>query len=71
MPRQAGLRLAQNLGEVGDRQFGLGDQRQNAQPRRFARRLERAGQGRKAQLGRVHRGLRCLALEDIKISLYA
>ena len=31
MARQARLRLAQDLGEVGDRQLGLGDQRQNAQ----------------------------------------
>ncbi len=30
MARQARLRLAQNFGEVGDRQFGLGDQHQDA-----------------------------------------
>ncbi len=45
MPRQPRLRLAQDLGEVGDRQLGLGDQRQDAQPRGFAGRLEHGGQG--------------------------
>ena len=41
MARDARLRLAQDLGEVGDRQLGLGEQRQDAQPRVFARGLER------------------------------
>ena len=50
MPRQPGLRLAQNLGEVGNRQFGLGKQRQNAQPRRFARRFQTAGEAGKTEL---------------------
>ena len=36
MARQPRLRLAQDLGEVGDGQLGLGDQRQDAQPRRFS-----------------------------------
>ena len=42
MARNARLRLAQDFGEVGDGQLGLGEQRQDAQPRRFARGLERA-----------------------------
>ncbi len=33
MPRDARLRLAQDLGEVGDGQFGLGEQREDAQAR--------------------------------------
>ena len=44
MPRQPRLRLAQDLGEVGDGQFGLGQQHQDAQPRRFAGGLQRRGQ---------------------------
>ena len=46
-PQMAGqprLRLAQNVGEVGDGQFGLRKQRQNAQPGRFARGFQRSGQ---------------------------
>ena len=68
MARQARLRLAQNLGEVGDRQLGLGDQRQDAQARRFARRLEHGGQGRKGEGFGVHGSGRFEL--DIKISLY-
>ena len=49
MARQAGLRLAQDLGEVGNRQLGLGDQRQDAQARGFPAALSmvvRAGKAR-------------------------
>ena len=49
MARQPRLRLAQDFGEIGDGQFGLGEQRQDAQPRRFAGRLERGGEGRKGE----------------------
>ena len=48
-PQMAGqprLRLAQDFGEIGDGQLGLGQQRQNAQPGRFAGGLERCGEGR-------------------------
>ena len=40
MARDARLRLAQDVGEIRDRQLGLGEQRQDAQPRLLARRLE-------------------------------
>ena len=40
MARDARLRLAQDVGEVGDGQLGLGQQRQHAQARLLARRLE-------------------------------
>ena len=66
MARQARLRLAQDLGEVGNRQLGLGDQRQDAQARGFPRCLEHGGQGWKGEGLGVHgRPLRL----DIKISL--
>ena len=39
MAREAGLRLAQDRGQVGDGQFGLGDEHREAQPRRLARGL--------------------------------
>ena len=38
MARDARLRLAQDVGEVGDGELGLGEQREDAQPRRLARR---------------------------------
>jgi hypothetical protein len=47
MPRQPRLRLTQNLGEIGDGELGFGKQRQDAQPGRFAGRLEHCGQRRK------------------------
>ena len=40
MARDARLRLAQDVGEVGDGQFGLGQQRQDAQARLLAGGLE-------------------------------
>ncbi len=49
MARDARLRLAQNLGEVGDRQFGFGQQREDAQPRRLAGGLEGGVQGGERQ----------------------
>ena len=54
VPGQARLRLAQNGGQIGDGQFGFGNQHQEPQPRGFRRRLERRGQGRKGKLGRIH-----------------
>ena len=51
MARDARLRLAQDLGEVGDRQLGLGQQRQDAQPRGLAGRLERGVEGIERQVG--------------------
>ena len=41
VPRDARLRLAQDVGEVGDGQLGLGQQRQHAQARLLAGGLER------------------------------
>ncbi len=56
MARDARLRLAQDVGEVGDGQFGLGQQRQHAQPRLLARRLERRVEGIETELaGAGHR----------------
>ena len=49
--RNARLRLAQNVGEVGNGQFGLAEQRQHAQPRFLARRLEGGVEGIEAELG--------------------
>ena len=56
MARNARLRLAQDVGEVGDGQFGLGQQRQHAQPRLLAGRLERRIEGIETELaGAGHR----------------
>ena len=54
MARQPRLRLAQDFREVGNREFGLGDEREDAQPRRFAGGLEGRGEGREGELGSVH-----------------
>ena len=53
MARDARLRLAQDVGEIGDRQLGLGEQRQDAQPRRLAGRLEGAVERHERQLGNL------------------
>ena len=54
--RDARLRLAQNVGEVGDGQFGLGQQRQNAQPRVLAGGFQGRVEGVEAELiGSRHR----------------
>ena len=45
MARDARLRLPQDLGEVGHRQLGLGQQHQDAQARFLAGRLERGVEG--------------------------
>ena len=45
MARDARLRLAQDVGEIGDGQLGLGQQREHAQPRLLAGRLERGVEG--------------------------
>ena len=50
MARDARLRLAQNVGQVGDGQFGLAEQRQNPEPRLFAGRLEGGVEGIEAEL---------------------
>ena len=56
MARDARLRLAQDVGEVGDGQLGLGQQRQHAQARLLAGRLERRIEGVETELaGAVHR----------------
>ena len=47
----ARLRLAQNVGEVGNGQFGFAEQRQNAQARFLARGLEGGVEGVIAELG--------------------
>jgi hypothetical protein len=49
--RDARLRLAQNIGEVGNRQLGLGEQCENAQAGGFAGGLQGAVEGRKRQRG--------------------
>ena len=54
MPGQPGLRLAQDFGEVRHGQFGLGEERQDAQPGGFARGLQRRRQSRKGQLFLIH-----------------
>ena len=56
MARDARLRLAQDVGEVGDRQFGLGQKRQNAQARRLAGCLERAVEVLEREVGRTSHG---------------
>ena len=53
MARNARLRLAQDVGEVGDGQLGLGQQRQHAQPRLLAGRLEGGVEGIEAELDTV------------------
>ena len=50
MARDARLRLAQDVGEVGNGQFGLGQQRQDAQARLLTRRLEGGVEGVEAEL---------------------
>ena len=52
MARDARLRLAQDVGEVGDGQLGLGEQRQDAQPRLLAGRLEGGIEGIETEAGR-------------------
>src|SRR3989442_235943 len=52
MPRNARLRLAQNVGEVRDGELGLAQERQDAQARAFSGRLEGAVQGLEIQVGR-------------------
>ena len=76
MARDARLRLAQDLGEIGDGQFGLGQQRQDAQARLLAGGLERRVEGRRNRaVGlAVHEPARAWPLwassHYIKISLY-
>ncbi len=67
MTRQPRLRLAQNVGEVGDGQLGLRKQRQDAQAGRFACGFERSGQRGEAQLLIRH----CALPAAIRVSAYA
>ena len=58
MARDARLRLAQDVGEVGNGQLGLRQQRQHAQPRLLAGRLEGGVEGIETELGAAaHRSL--------------
>ena len=57
MPRDARLRLAQDLGEVGDREVGLGEQRQDAQARALAGGAQGGVQGVEIERRRTHDGL--------------
>ena len=73
--RDARLRLAQDIGEVGDGQLGLGKEGQHAQARFLARCLERRIEGIKPKLAGIgHRILEIGRLwavsHHIKISLY-
>ena len=56
MARDARLRLPQDLGQVGHRQFGLGQQHEDAQARFLAGRLERGIKGIEFQVGRNAHG---------------
>ena len=51
MARNARLRLAQDVGEVGDGQLGFGQQRQHAQARLLAGRLQRGVEGLETEPG--------------------
>ena len=51
---QARLRLAQNLRQVGDGEFGLGQQRQDAEPGRFAGGFQHRGEIGKRKCVGVH-----------------
>ena len=57
MARDARLRLAQNVGQVGDGELGFAQQRQHAQTRFLARRLQRRIEGVKAKPGAARSGL--------------
>ena len=50
MARDARLRLPQDVGEIGHGQFGLGQQREDAQPRLLACGLERRIEGIETEL---------------------
>ena len=56
MARDARLRLAQDLGEVGHGQLGLGQQHQHAQPRVLARGLEGCVEGVERKAGSLGHG---------------
>src|SRR5260370_42695613 len=51
MAGDARLRLAQNVGEIGDRQLGFGEQRQDAQAGRLAGSLQGTVERYERQLG--------------------
>src|SRR5436305_997727 len=56
MARDTGLRLAQDFGEVGDGEFGFGQQREDAQARALAGGAQHRVQGFKVEGCRTHRG---------------
>ena len=58
MTRDARLRLAQDVGQIGDGQFGFRQQRQHAQARLLAGRLEGRVEGVEAELGLAGHGHR-------------
>ena len=66
MTGQPRLRLAQDVGEVGDGQFGLRKQRQDAQAGCFAGGFERSGQRGETQLLISH----CAFPAAIRVSAY-
>jgi len=75
MARNPRLGLAQNGGEIGDRQFGLAEKRQNAQPCPLGGGFERTIERLERQMGRLghERGRRSISLDGgqhIKICLY-
>jgi hypothetical protein len=61
MARDARLRLAQDVGELGDGQLGFCEERQHAQPRFLTRGLQGNVEIGKTQLGR-RRHLGCFPL---------
>ena len=69
MARQPRLRLAQDFGEVGDGQLGLGEQHQDAQRVASPAALSVAVEPGEAQLLLIHRAI-SRHFFHIKISLY-
>ena len=53
MPRNARLRLAQDIGKIGNGDLGLGQERENPQPRRLAGGLQGAVERLERKVGRV------------------
>ena len=69
MAGDARLRLAENGDEFGDRQFGLGEQGQKAQPRWLSPRRQ-APRARNSKASRLGLAMALTVTDDIKISLY-
>jgi len=75
MPGNARLRLAQDVGEIGHRQFRFGQKRQNAQPSAFGDGPERAVERRERKSDgwprqKAHGRSANLMKPYIRISLY-